>query len=638
MRGLPEIATRPTTRVRRWDAVVVGSALPGLVAAARLGMRGARVLVLEEAAAAERAACLREPFCFSGMSKEAVLGACLRALRVPLIDQRRIAHAALAFQVVLPDARLDVGEPALTVDEWVAWGLAKPKTARNLAGALHEAGLAERDALLDDPIVSLRGSRRAPEGGRATPEPSPHARGLPAALDGAPDRVRRVLGAWTRALSNQGGAEPCAEARALLLGVPLGGCADTREAGVVHGVLRRRIEALYGEFRTLPAAFRLVSAGGQPGVAPGADGGSGEVWAARALILNAPRAALAECVAQDPVPELLEAEPAQWRRLKLHWRIPRALVPDAMAPRVVLVRDESEPLSGANLVCLRSFDAEDALRMIQDQKITTSQWVPTHFRRLLQLPDDVRSKYDVSSLRVAVHAAAPCPIPVKEAMIDWWGPVVVEYYAGTEGGGTMVRSEEWMEHKGSVGRHWAGGTLHILDEDGGEVTEPGVEGAIYFEGPEDPEARFKYYKDEEKTESSYRGRLFTLGDVGYLDADGYLFLTDRKSHMIISGGVNIYPQEVENHLSTHPNVDDVAVIGVPSEEMGEEVKAVVIPRKAEASEALAEKLIEFCREHIAHYKCPRSIDFVEELPRLPNGKLLKRSLRDRYWQDQGSRI
>lgn len=359
MRGLPEIATRPTTRVRRWDAVVVGSALPGLVAAARLGMRGARVLVLEEAAAAERAACLREPFCFSGMSKEAVLGACLRALRVPLIDQRRIAHAALAFQVVLPDARLDVGEPALTVDEWVAWGLAKPKTARNLAGALHEAGLAERDALLDDPIVSLRGSRRAPEGGRATPEPSPHARGLPAALDGAPDRVRRVLGAWTRALSNQGGAEPCAEARALLLGVPLGGCADTREAGVVHGVLRRRIEALYGEFRTLPAAFRLVSAGGQPGVAPGADGGSGEVWAARALILNAPRAALAECVAQDPVPELLEAEPAQWRRLKLHWRIPRALVPDAMAPRVVLVRDESEPLSGANLVCLRSFDAED---------------------------------------------------------------------------------------------------------------------------------------------------------------------------------------------------------------------------------------------------------------------------------------
>ncbi|MBW2361487.1 MAG: hypothetical protein JRG84_11330 [Deltaproteobacteria bacterium] len=359
MRGLPEIETGATTRVRRWDAVVLGGALPGIVAAARLGMRGARVLVLEEAAAAQRAACLREPFCFGAMDKDAVLGACLRALRVPLIDQRRIAHAALALQVVLPNARLDVGEPALTVDEWVAWGLAKPEPARNLAGALHEAGLAERDALLDDPIVSLRGSRRPPEGGRETPEPTPRVRGLPAALDTAPDRVRRVLSAWSHALSNLGGSEPNDEARALLLGLPLSGCADTREAGVVNGVLRRRLETLYGEFRTLPDEFRLVSAGGQPGVAPDADGSSGEVWVARALILNAPRAALAGCVAQDPIPELLDTEPVAWQRLKLHWRTPRKLVPEAMAPRVVLVRDEREPLSGANLICLRSFTAED---------------------------------------------------------------------------------------------------------------------------------------------------------------------------------------------------------------------------------------------------------------------------------------
>ncbi len=291
---------------------------------------------------------------------------------------------------------------------------------------------------------------------------------------------------------------------------------------------------------------------------------------------------------------------------------------------------------GATTVVMRSFDAEEALRLIQDQKITTSQWVPTHFRRLLQLPQDVRRRYDLSTLRVAVHAAAPCPVPVKEAMIEWWGPVLMEYYAGTEGGGTVIRSEEWLEHKGSVGRHWAGDKLHILDEDGNEITETGVEGAIYFEAPENRNARFRYYKDDEKTASSYRGDLFTLGDIGYLDADGYLYLTDRKSHMIISGGVNIYPQEVENHLSTHPNVDDVAVIGVPNEEMGEEVRAVVVPRDAGPSPELEAALIEFCREGIAHYKCPRSVDFVGELPRLPTGKLLKRKLREQYWRDRGS--
>jgi long-chain acyl-CoA synthetase len=262
--------------------------------------------------------------------------------------------------------------------------------------------------------------------------------------------------------------------------------------------------------------------------------------------------------------------------------------------------------------------------------------VPTHFHRLLRLPDAIKKKYDLSSLKIAIHAAAPCPIPVKQAMIDWWGPKIVEYYAGTEGGGTMIRSDEWLTHQGSVGRHWAGGKVHVLDDEGNEIADPYCDGAIYFAAPEQEEARFRYHKDDAKTAATYRGRLFTLGDVGHLDAEGYLYLTDRKSHMIISGGVNIYPQEVENCLATHPKVDDVAVIGVPHEEMGEEVKAVVQPAIGFApGPALAEELIAYVREQIAHYKAPRSVDFVEQLPRQANGKIYKRLLRDRYWQGRG---
>ncbi|MFQ5845706.1 MAG: acyl-CoA synthetase [Planctomycetota bacterium] len=283
---------------------------------------------------------------------------------------------------------------------------------------------------------------------------------------------------------------------------------------------------------------------------------------------------------------------------------------------------------GATAVVMRRFDAEQALRIIQDQRVTTSQWVPTHFKRLLQLPREVREGYDLSTLRVAVHAAAPCPIPVKRAMIEWWGPILVEYYAGTEGGGTLIRSEEWLAHPGSVGRHWAGGKVWIIDEEGNEIAEPGRDGAIYFEASPNEAERFRYYKDEEKTRSTYRGRLFTLGDIGHLDAEGHLYLTDRQSNMIISGGVNIYPQETENALLAHPRVSDVAVIGVPHEEMGEEVKAVVIPADGvEPGPALEAELIDFCRRQIAHYKCPRSIDFAPELPRTETGKLLKREIR-----------
>jgi acyl-coenzyme A synthetase/AMP-(fatty) acid ligase len=294
---------------------------------------------------------------------------------------------------------------------------------------------------------------------------------------------------------------------------------------------------------------------------------------------------------------------------------------------------------GATVVAMRSFEAEAALRIIDEQNVTTSQWVPTHFKRLLSLPEAARKRYDVSKLRVAVHAAAPCPIPVKQAMIEWWGDAIQEYYAGTEGGGTLIRAQEWLTHKGSVGRHWSGGKVHLLDDDGTPIEEPMREGAIFFEAPPDPKARFNYYKDDEKTESTYRGDLFTIGDIGYLDAEGYLYLTDRQSNMIISGGVNIYPQETESHLVTHPKVHDVAVIGVPNEEMGEEVKAVVVPATGcEAGPALADELIQFCRAHIAHYKCPRSIDFATELPRTETGKMQKRKLRDHYWEGRGGRL
>jgi acyl-coenzyme A synthetase/AMP-(fatty) acid ligase len=294
---------------------------------------------------------------------------------------------------------------------------------------------------------------------------------------------------------------------------------------------------------------------------------------------------------------------------------------------------------GATSVIMRRFDPEDALRLIAKQRVTAAQFVPTHFRRLLALPEAVRARYDVSSLRVAIHAAAPCPIPLKQQMIAWWGDAVMEYYGGTEGGGTLIRAAEWLTHKGSVGRHWAGGVVHVLDEEGRELTEPGREGAIYFDAPPDPAARFSYYKDDAKTASSYRGTMFTIGDIGYKDAEGYVYLTDRQSNMIISGGANIYPQETENHLLMHPKVADVAVIGVPNEDLGEEVKAVVVPAPgAAAGPELARELIEFCRGGLAHYKCPRSIDFASEVPRTETGKMAKRKLREKYWAGHESRI
>jgi acyl-CoA synthetase (AMP-forming)/AMP-acid ligase II len=260
------------------------------------------------------------------------------------------------------------------------------------------------------------------------------------------------------------------------------------------------------------------------------------------------------------------------------------------------------------------------------------------FVRMLKLPEADRLRYDVSSLKVAIHAAAPCPVPVKQAMMDWWGPVIHEYYAGTEGNGFCAAGpQEWLAHPGTVGRPLLG-AVHICDDDGRELP-PGETGTIYFSDG----GTFEYHNDPDKTADSQhpsqRGWT-TLGDMGYVDEDGFLFLTDRKTFMIISGGVNIYPQEVENLLVTHEKVADVAVFGVPNEEFGEEVKAVVQPISMDlAGPELAEELIAFCRAQLAHLKCPRTVDFEAELPRHPTGKLYKRLLRDRYWEGHGkSRI
>lgn len=290
---------------------------------------------------------------------------------------------------------------------------------------------------------------------------------------------------------------------------------------------------------------------------------------------------------------------------------------------------------GGTTIIMEKFDPAEALRLIHQHRVTHSQWVPTMFVRLLKLPEKERRRHDVSSLRVAIHAAAPCPIPVKEEMIAWWGPVLHEYYAGTEGNGfTAINSTEWLAHKGSVGRPLMG-EVRIVDETGEELPT-GEIGTVYFaNGP-----RFEYHNDPQKTAGSRNKQGWsTLGDIGYVDADGFLYLTDRKANMIISGGVNIYPQEAENVLVTHPKVADVAVFGVPNAELGEEVKAVVQPvDMGDAGAGLEAELIAFCQAQLARYKCPRSIDFEAELPRHPTGKLYKRLLKDRYWQGHATRI
>ena len=282
---------------------------------------------------------------------------------------------------------------------------------------------------------------------------------------------------------------------------------------------------------------------------------------------------------------------------------------------------------GGTVVVMEKFDPEMALALIEKYRVTDSQWVPTHFIRMLALPEEVRRKYDISSLRTAVHAAAPCPIPVKRAMIEWWGTPILEYYAATEGHGvTFIRSDEALTHPGSVGRATVG-VLRICDEHGDEVPVR-TEGHVYFEAARP----FSYHKDPEKTrETVNKHGWTTVGDIGWVDEEGYLYLTDRKSFMIISGGVNIYPQEIENLIIMHPKVLDVAVIGAPDPEMGERVVAVVQPKDMrDAGPALAADITAWLGPQLTRIKMPRQIDFRAELPREPTGKLFKRKLRDEY--------
>jgi long-chain acyl-CoA synthetase len=283
---------------------------------------------------------------------------------------------------------------------------------------------------------------------------------------------------------------------------------------------------------------------------------------------------------------------------------------------------------GHPVVLMDRWDPEESLRLIERHRVTHTHTVPTQFRRLLALPTEVRRGYDTSSLRSVIHSAAPCPAEIKQRMIEWLGPVIVEYYAATEGGGTLITSQEWLRKPGSVGLPWKGSQVQVLDRAHCEV-EPGQQGLVYMRMGA---STFSYYNDEEKTRAARAGELFTVGDIGYLDEDGYLFLCDRGSDVIISGGVNIYPAEIESELACHPAVADVAVFGIPHDDWGEEVKAVVEPVPGvPAGPELTGELLAFLGGRVAKFKLPRTIDYVAELPRDPNGKLYKRRLRDPYW-------
>jgi long-chain acyl-CoA synthetase len=285
---------------------------------------------------------------------------------------------------------------------------------------------------------------------------------------------------------------------------------------------------------------------------------------------------------------------------------------------------------GVPVVMMDGWSAERTLALVEEHGVTHTHMVPTMFHRLLSLSDDVKARYDISSLVFVIHGAAPCPVEVKQRLMAWLGPIVWEYYAATEGAGTLVGPEEWLRKPGTVGRVDPPDHVRILDEIG-NAAGPGEIGTVYLRAPDDD--RFEYFKAPEKTEGSYRDTHFTLGDVGYVDDDGYLFLTDRSAHLIISGGVNVYPAEVEAALLAHPAVGDVGVVGQPDDEWGEIVVAAVEPQDGvEPSDALGFELVEWCRDHIAHYKCPRRVIFVEDLPRHDNGKLYKHQLREQLRQ------
>lgn len=290
---------------------------------------------------------------------------------------------------------------------------------------------------------------------------------------------------------------------------------------------------------------------------------------------------------------------------------------------------------GHKVVLMDRWTPEGMLELIDRHKVTTTHMVPTQFHRLLELPEEVRNKYDVSSTRCMVHAAAPCPPDIKRKMIEWWGNSITEYYAATEGGGTIITAEEWMRKPGSVGKAWTGSEVRILDEDGNQLPA-NTEGTVYMSLAQ---ANFEYKGDEAKTNENRREGFFTVGDWGLLDEDGYLFLKDRKSDMIISGGVNIYPAEIESELMGFDKIFDVAVFGIPHEDWGEEIKAVVQPAPGVTpDDTLREEIMAYAESRLAKFKRPKTIDFIEEMPRDPNGKLYKRKLRDPYWEAKGRQI
>ena len=292
-------------------------------------------------------------------------------------------------------------------------------------------------------------------------------------------------------------------------------------------------------------------------------------------------------------------------------------------------------MMGHRLVFMDGWDAEHALALIERYRVTNTHMVPTHFTRLLALPEETRRRYDLSSMQRILHAAAPCPVRVKRAMLDWWGPRVYEYYAATEGGGTLATPEDWLAKPGTVGKPWPISEVMVADEDGGECP-PGVPGTVYLRSDL---TDFVYKGDPAKTAAGRRGGFFTVGDIGYLDEDGYLFLCDRKADMIISGGANIYPAEIEGELIMHPLVADVAVFGIPDDEWGESVAAVVQPEEgAAAGPDLAASILASLDGRLARMKWPKRIDFIEEMPRDPSGKLLRRRLREAYWQGRGTAI
>lgn len=291
---------------------------------------------------------------------------------------------------------------------------------------------------------------------------------------------------------------------------------------------------------------------------------------------------------------------------------------------------------GVGTVMMDKWDPEETLRLIEQHKITHTHMVATMFHRLLALPEETRMKYNLEQLRFVLHGAAPCPVHVKQAMMDWLGPVIFEYYAATEGGGGFfIGPEEWLAKPGSVGKSPEGADNRILDDDGNELPQ-GEVGTIYFKAPE---TRFEYYKDPDKTAGSYRGEYFTLGDMGYFDEDGYLFLTGRSAETIISGGVNIYPQETDDVLLKHPAIADCCTVGVPNDEWGEEVKSVVMLKDGvSGSDSLAQELIDFTRQQLPAFKSPRTVEFVDDLPRLPSGKIQRRIVREKYWQGRDRQI